>query len=123
MNLNLIGGVLSVAALVAIIVFHDGSSVPTSTSTSTPTAIPSTPTVAVPATEPKVTTVKPAPKAKDQKTTVYHRVEQGGKQGSEVGCANVKNFAEGKSQAEVALAAKQYNASIDEVKRWYVCIN
>lgn len=117
MNLNLIGGVLSVAALVAIIVFHDRPSVPTST------AIPSTPTVAVPATEPKVTTVKPAPKAKDQKTTVYHRVEQGGKQGSEVGCANVKNFAEGKSQAEVALAAKQYNASIDEVKRWYVCIN
>lgn len=64
---------------------------------------------------------KPAPKPGTPKV-IYHRVEQGGKQGPEVACTDVKSFAEGKSPAELAALAKQYGVSVDEVKRWYVCV-
>jgi hypothetical protein len=64
---------------------------------------------------------KPKPKP-GEKPVVYHRVEQDGTQGPETACVDVKNFAEGKSQAELAAIAKQYGVSVDEVKRWYICI-
>lgn len=64
---------------------------------------------------------KPKPKP-GEKPVVYHRVGQDGKQGSEVDCTDVKNFAEGKTPAEVAAIAKQYGVSVDQVKRWYICI-
>lgn len=99
----------AVAALAAIFYFGHKSPAPAPKPAPAPTII----TKPVPQ--------KPAPKPGAPKV-VYHRVEQGGKQGPEQACTDVKRFAEGKSPAELAALAKQYGVSVAEVQRWYVCV-
>lgn len=117
MNLNVIGGALGVAALIAIFAYgqREPDSVPA------PIVQAPDPVIvkALPAVPVKVPPIpRPAP---IKNAIVYHRVEQGGAQGAEVSCASVKLFVEGKSPAEVATIAKQYEVTVDQVKRYYVC--
>lgn len=117
MNRNVLGGTLSVAALAAIFTYGQ-----------TPTQAP----VPVPAPQAQVPVAPPAPPAPpapapvvkpvQSTTTVYHRVEQGGAQGPVVSCVTVKPFADGKSPADIAAAAKQYGVTPDDVRRYYVCL-
>lgn len=115
MTKNAAIGFAAAAALAAILFFgHVRKDEPT------PVPVPPpAPTVVKPPIKAPVT--KPVPKP-GAKPVVYHRVEQGGKQGPEQACTSVKPFAEGKSPADIAALAKQYGVSVAEVQRWFVCV-
>lgn len=103
---NALAVVAAILALVAIIYF--GSKKPEPAPDSDPSA---------------TTVVKPKPKPDKDQPDVYHRVDEGGKQGPEVNCKSIKAFAEGKSEAEVQALAKQYGVTVAVVKTWYICLN
>lgn len=123
MTKNFVAGIAAVAGLGAIFYFgHPSPKVaapPTPAPVSAPVPAP-TPTVV----KQPITPAKPGkPTKPNPNPVVYHRVEQNGKQGPEVACASVKVFAEGKTPAELAVLAKQYEVSVAEVQRWHVCVN
>lgn len=134
MNMNVVGAIGAAVILAIVVLFHPTKK-PTPASEPAPPAIEQVDSKQPDTKQPDAKPIKQAPVPKtpkqpgkvpakvDPSKTVYHRVTQGGKRGGEVACGSVKSFAEGKSSAEVAALAKQYNASVDEVKRWYVCIN
>ncbi len=115
MNLNVIGGALGMAALVALLL-HGRHATPTSPApvpvVTAPALVPAPPVKYLPA---------PVPVVESIPNVLYHRVEQGGAQGPEVACTSIKLFATGKSPAELAATAKQYGVSVETLKRYYVC--
>ncbi len=147
MNFNVLGGTLGVAALVAIFAYgsHEAPVVkqspapvveqvpipvpkPVVAPAIVPAVVPVVPVVPAPVVKAPTPAPAPTPPAKPAPapvsiSTVFHRVEQGGAQGPEIACASIKQFAEGKSTAELAAIAKQYGVSVADVQRYFVCIN
>lgn len=123
MNTNVLGGVAAVVALGAILYFghtirRDVTAVARPQATVIAPA-PKAPAVLAPKVEPK-----PEKKPDAVPATVgfvFHRVERGGHKGPQVECTSVKPFAEGKSPAELANLAKQYEVPIDTLKGYFVC--
>ena|ERR1019366_395619 len=121
MNLNVIGGALGMAALVALLL-HGRHATPVLPAPASVVTAPA-PIAPLPI-QPPAPAVKPTPAATKPAipNVIYHRVEQGGAQGPEIACnTSVKLFADGKSPAELAATAKQYGVSVDILKRYYVC--
>lgn len=131
MNSNVLGGTLGVAALAAIFAYgsHEAPVIeqppapvlvkqaPAPLPVPKPVQPPAPAAKAVPA---PAKQPAPAP-ATPTKAVIYHRVEQDGSQGPVIACASVKQFAEGKSPADLAALAKQYGVSVADVQRYYIC--
>ena len=117
MNTNVLGGVAAFVGLAAILYF--GHTIRTDINAARPQAPIAAPKAApAPKTEPKK-----AVKAESKSIMIYHRVERGGAQGPEVACTSVTPFAEGKSPAELAALAKQYEVPVSKLKGYFVCTN
>lgn len=118
MTKNSVGVAVAVVALGAIFFFgHPAQK-------SAPPSPPPAPEKSVPAiVKPPITKPVPAKPGKpNPNPVIYHRVGQDGKQGPEVACTSVTSFAEGKSEAELAVLAKQYGVTVAEVRKWFICV-
>lgn len=120
MSINIGGtlGVLAFVGLVALIGYHRTPTSPKVTERvqTVPVAVPakSTPKPVKPAaTKP---TKAPAAKVKVRK------VLPGGKLDGTVDCSGVKSFAEGKSAAQLAVAAAQYHVTPAEIAKYKTCM-
>lgn len=128
MNMNLVGGAAAVVALLAVFSLsncggNDSAPAPIPEVEAPAEPAPAPPDVQKPKPKPAPTTKTPVkkPAKPNPNSTIYHRVEQGGKRGDAVGCSSVKPFAEGKSQAELAALAKQYKVTVENLNRYFVC--
>lgn len=141
MNTNFLGGVAALAALGAILYFGNdiGRSLAPAPQTHVVTpakeVVPGANTGIVPPNfkplppaeskmpePPKPEPKKPEPpKAVTGPAMIYNRVERDGAKGSEVKCSTVTPFADGKSPAELAAIAKQYEVSVEKLKGYFVC--
>lgn len=118
MNLSVVAGTLSVAALAAIFYFGQPQSAPpVKVETAAPTAKIHTATPAGVETH----VVKKLPEWRESGAT-YHRVLPDGSKGEAIGCKEIRQFIEGKSTAELEALAKQRGVTQAVLATYHVCV-